>query len=42
MNGIVGEYYNAVQIGYLTEYGVAMWWSSPLDDEWEYWSAPES
>ncbi len=40
VSGIVGEYYDAVQIGFKTEYGVAMWWSQRLTDEWEYWTPP--
>ena len=42
VSDIVGQYYDAVQIGFLTEYGVAMWRSTPLADEWEYWTPPTS
>ena len=38
VSSIISATYSAVQIGFLTEYGVAMWWSTKLTDEWEYWS----
>ena len=38
---IVGVQYPCVQICFATEYGTAMWYSTPLNDQWDYWS-PES
>jgi hypothetical protein len=38
---IVGTQYPCVQICFATEYGTAMWYSTPLNDQWDYWN-PES
>ena len=40
-SSIVGVQYPCVQICFATEYGTAMWYSTPLNDQWDYWN-PES
>ena len=40
VSDLVGTNCPAVQIGFLTEFGVAMWWSEKLTGEWAYWTPP--
>jgi hypothetical protein len=42
VSGLLRANRNNIQIGFLTDYGVAMWWSNKLTDEWEYWTPPET
>lgn len=40
MEGVVGQYYSEVQVGFLTDYGVAMWWSNKIPNQWIPWTPP--
>lgn len=37
---LISTHFPCIKVFFMTEYGTAVWYSTPLDDQWEYWTPP--